>query len=97
MTTIKADIAYAIHRNPDYIKINTAIDSGVDSIYKQMSGKIIQLEDAAVKEALKKLGWISPEDAEKLAFSHAEDMWIAKNDAYLAGFRDGRESRGNYK
>lgn len=64
--TIKADVGYSVHKDPDFIKINTTIDFGIDSIYNQVSERIIQMEDGAIKEALKKLGWLSPEEAAML-------------------------------
>lgn len=83
--TIKADVSYYVNKNPDYIKIDTTLNSGIDGIHKQLSSRIVQMEDAAIKEALKKLGWVSPEEHAELLKRHDEALNWAWNDGYAFG------------
>jgi hypothetical protein len=84
--TIKSDVGYSVHKDPDSIQIDTTIGSGLDDIHNQFTRRIVELEDAAIKEALKKLGWLSPEEHAELLEKHEEELGLAWSDGYVVGY-----------
>jgi hypothetical protein len=66
MNTFNIKVDSKLHRNPDFLEITSGLDFGISEIANETTKKIVQFEDEAIKNALKELGWLSPEEAEIL-------------------------------
>lgn len=65
---------------PDRIAVETELGGDeFPSIHQQISRQIVHMQDQAVKDGLKKLGWLSPEEAREVKKKAERYDWIKDN------------------
>jgi hypothetical protein len=85
MNTFNIKVDSKLYRNPDFLEITSSLCPDLREIANETTKKIVQFEDEAIKNALKKLGWLSPEEHAELLDKHEEEL----NDIYNKGLEIG--------
>jgi hypothetical protein len=89
VNTFNIKVDSKLHRNPDFLEISSGVDfpysDAISRVGNEMTKKIIQFEDEAIKNALKELGWLSPDEYAELLEKHEDELEGSYNLGYDHG------------